>query len=148
MAKENGSESSLIIIIIGEIEWWWKFEHFLLIELKHSMLFYAFDNVFICLYSVHGLNIYSLSTFIYFSSLSVTSVTLTNCPMVWWFHPLTICIFRSYIILANCTIFFLDVHFIPFINFIIICGFPQGFKAGRTFSYDIITIVARLLEGW
>ena len=110
-------------------------------------------NALLCIWqcfhlSAHGLNIYSRSTFIYSSSLSVTSVTLTNCPMVWWFHPLTICYFRSYIILANCTIFFLDVHFIAFINFIIICDFPQGFKAGRTFSYDIITIVARLLEGW
>ena len=68
-------------------------------------------NALLCIWqcfhlSAHGLNIYSRSTFLYSSSLSVTSVTLTNCPMVWWFHPLTICYFWSYIILANCTIFF------------------------------------------
>ena len=41
-----------LLVNIGEIEWWWKFEHNLLIKLKHSMLCCAFDNVFICQHKV------------------------------------------------------------------------------------------------
>ena len=55
-----------LLVNIGEIEWWWKFEHNLLIKLKHSMLCCAFDNVYL---SAQSLNIYSQSTFIYSSSL-------------------------------------------------------------------------------
>ena len=88
-----------------------------------------------------------------FFFFTVTSMTSTNCPMVWWVHSLKICIssWQIVLILFPCNDyrpFFLDVPFYSIYSKITICDFPIGFKACRTFSYDIITIVARLLEGW